>query len=372
MEEKGKKYFIYDMRIGIILYPYNEDKPGGLARTIFEWTKHMIEIAPEHEFIVFLKKEPKEQLRFSGTNWRYEVLRGGWYWMDGLRSASQTNVTIFQTPVLPLFYRVKNSVVIIQDFPYKYLKPNSVKEWFRNVFIGWYHGRSLRRADKIVAVSQSTKNDIVKFFNITERSISVVHMGFKSICDVKEVFVSLPEKFFLFVGVIKKRKNVLNVVKAFRLFLDKNPQCGYSLVMAGKSEGEYYKEVRRYIKDEGMEKNVIFLGYCNDGQLSFIYRRAVALLFPSIVEGFGFPVLEAMDCGIPVITSNFGGPSETGRDGAALLVDPFRPQEIADAMGRVTQDSDLRARVIAKGRERARAMTWVRAARELLTVIENV
>ena len=358
------------MTIGIILHPYGEDKPGGLDRTIFEWTKAMLEIDTVNEYIIFLKDKPKVLPELPGKNWRIEVLSGGLFWKERIKK-SEADVHIFQTPVLPFFGRPKNSVIITQDYPYKYIKSKNIKEWAKYKIIYFYHKLSLKRSDMIIAVSESSKEDTIKFFKIPEGKIKVVYMGYKKICAVSESEISLPKNFFLFVGVIKERKNFFNIVKAFELFKKENPESNYKLAAAGKTGNDYYKAVKKYIDDNNLSKEIIFLEYLNDSQLSYLYKRATILVFPSIVEGFGFPVLEAMSCGIPVITTKYQGPSEIVKD-AGILVDPNDILEISQAMSKLTKDESVRNDFIKKGYEKARQFSWQKSAESLLRELHGL
>ncbi len=357
------------MKIGIVLHPYGEDSPAGLARTIFEFTKGMLEIDSANEYIIFLKHKPKKEPMLPGRNWRVESLGGGRFWLEKLRRATPVDVCIFNTPVMPLFYRPKKSIVISLDFGYYYLGWKSIKGSLRDLATLIYHVWSLWRADHIVAISEATKRDTIKIAHVRPEKVSVVHLGYKKICDVVETPQTLPEKFFLFVGIIKERKNVFNIVRAFNEFRKKHK--GYHLAIGGKGEGRYYGDILSYITEEGLEKDIVFLGHLNDGQLSFIYRRAIALVFPTFIEGFGMPVLEGMSCGIPVITSNQSSLKEIGAD-AALLVNPYNPSDIARAMERLVIEPGLREDLIARGRRRAELFSWQRAAQEMLAVIKQV
>ena len=360
------------MKIGIILNPYGEVSPGGLARTILEWSRGMLQIDQENQYIVFLKSSPKILPDLPGNNWRMEVLGSGIFWLNRLRGASLADVYIFQTPVLPLFFKPKKSVIIAQDFPYLYprVRRPGIRARLRNLIVYFYHAFSLKKADAVIAVSDSTKDDLIKNFKVPENKITVIHMGFKKICDTPEVLVALPSKFFLFTGVVKERKNVLNIAKAFGKF-KKGDTNGYKLVLAGKTEGEYFMAVKKYLEEKNLSKEVIFLGFLNDGQLAHVYKRATALLFPSLVEGFGFPVLEAMDCGIPVITSNIFGPKELGGD-AAILVDPYNVDEMARAIQKLAADPALRDDLIKKGFLRAKKFDWKDTARKTLKLIYSL
>ena len=357
------------MRIGIVLHPYGEDQPAGLARTIFELTKGMLMVDQENEYIIFLKRKPRVVPELPGKNWSVHVLGGGLLWLDHLRKAPQCDVTIFNTPVLPFLYKPKRSLVLALDFAYYYFPPKGFKATLLNKLTFWYHKRVLERTDSIVAISQATKDDTVKLFGILPEKISVVLCGFKNVCATPETPMDVPETFFLFVGVMKQRKNVFNVVRAFRAMCEKYPD--YMLVLGGRACGEYVDDMKCYIAKEGIEKRVFFIGHLNDGQLSYVYRRAQALVFASFIEGFGYPVLEAMACGTPVITSKFTSLGEICQNNSALLADPASVDELADAMSRIASNPSLRNELIRNGTLRAKKFSWEKAGKEMLAVVKR-
>lgn len=358
------------MIIGIVLHPYGEDQPAGLSRTIFELTKGMISVDQKNEYIIFLKRTPRILPEFPGKNWRVHVLGGGLLWLDQLRRAPLCDVIIFNTPVLPLFYTPKKTVALALDFAYYYFPPQGLRATILNKLTFWYHGRSLRRADIIVAISEATKKDVIKLFHIPSERVHVVLCGFKNICAVAQQTISLPEHFFLFVGVMKPRKNVFNVIKAFRAICDTHPN--YSLVLGGRAQGAYVDEMNYFINKEGIGARVHFIGHLNDGQLSYIYRRARALVFASFIEGFGYPVLEAMACGTPVITSRSTSLGEICQNGSALLVDPARVEELAAVMDRVARDDTLVRELINNGHRQAAQFSWANAGKEMTDILISV
>ncbi len=206
-------------------------------------------------------------------------------------------------------------------------------------------------------------------FGIEGEKIKVVYPGFNAIGKLTSAPIAVPEKFFLFVGVIKERKNVFNVVKAFEIFQPKN--FGTHLVIAGKKSGVYYEEVEAYVRERGLTGSVHFIGFVTDNELSFLYQKAVALVFPSIVEGFGFPILEAMGAGLPVITSRGSSLGEIAGN-AALTVVPEHVEEIAGAMQKISTDGNLRAQLITLGKKRSADFDWNKCARETLKIITEL
>jgi len=376
------------MKIGIILHPYGEKQPGGLPRMIYQWTKAMIEVDAKNEYIIFLKEEPSCPPDFPGDNWRYEVLApleagrkrprlltrlgGGRFWLDRLRKKEKADVYIFNTPVLPLFWKPPRSIVIALDFPYKYLKPNSLKERIFNIFLGAYHNRSLRKADLVVAISKAAEEDVIKIFHVPEEKIAYIPQGYINICNVPEINVRLPNNFFLFIGAVKERKNVLRIVEAFSRFINDHPIEKYSLVLVGRYGGAYYGKIEKYAKDNNLSDRIIFLGHKNDGELSYIYRRAEAVVFPSIGEATGNPMIEGMYCGVPVITSNIFGPAELGSDDSAILVDPYNVEELTKAMETVVFDREKREDLIKKGREQVKKFRWPDAGKKMIEAAERL
>ncbi len=382
------------MKIGIILYPYDETKPAGLGRIICEFARAMIMAMPQDEFLIFVKGSPHATPDFPGNNWRVTALGSGFFWLDRLRSAPEVDIYIFNTPALPLFFKPRASIAIVLDFAYCHIAPSSLKEKLFSQILFWYHGYSLKKVDAVVAISEATRCDAIRLFGIPENKIKTIYFGFKNICALPPASINpirsqttmssavptesgqtsnginVPEKFFLFTGVFKERKNVLNIVKAYAIFHKHYPE--HALVLSGKAEGSYAEKIKEYIWTEGLSACVIMPGFVSDGELSFLYQHAEALVFPSKIEGFGFPVLEAFACGLPVITSNGSSLAELGKDNAALLVDPESPEEIASAMEKVISDSSLRQALIERGYSRAKEFSWGNTVHHFQELLESL
>lgn len=339
------------MKIGITLHPYGEKRPAGLGRAIFELIKAMLEIDQENEYAI-LSKDPNLDPDLPGSNWRVQNINNS-------RILKSLDVCIFNTPILPLrtyiWKNIKKTVVIAYDFAYLQYSPNP--------FLKLAHSFALKHADLIISISEATKKDLINIFKIPEEKIKVVYLGYNKICEVTPKPTSnLPEKFFLFVGAIKERKNVHGVVEAFKNYSDSGGQN--NLVIAGNGSGEYFEK----IKSMANGNKVIFLNQISDGQLSYLYQNAEVLLYPSFVEGFGLPILEAQSCGLPVITSNVSSLPEVAGDGA-ILVDPKNTLEIAEAMKKISLDSTFRQDLIEKGFLNAKKFSWQKTAQEILKLL---
>jgi len=234
-----------------------------------------------------------------------------------------------------------------------------------------------KRASGIIAVSESTKKDLIRLFGIPAEKIRVVHEAaagmFKPVSDrglleqTKRKF-SLPGKFVLFVGMMEPRKNIPVLIRAFKLFRDAgNP---YKLVIAGK-KGWLYEEIFSTIKKLRMENEVLFTGYIRDTELPAVYNCADMFVYPSEYEGFGLPPLEAMACGVPVITTRVSSLPEVAGAAAILLENPQDEKELAAAMEGVAANPGLRASLVKKGLERAGGFSWQKAARETVEVFRE-
>jgi len=288
--------------------------------------------------------------------------------------------------LLPRFSSVR-TVFTLHDLIFLF-HPETHKplnRWFLTLMMP----RFLRVADAVIAVSECTKRDAIRFYGIPEEKITVIYEGVnprfrpadpEAIAAVRARY-SLPEHFILYVGTIEPRKNLAALLEAFHHLLatcslrpapcDLLPAtCDLRLVIVGK-RGWLYEGFFHRLRELGLEDRVIFTGYVPDEDLPAIYSAADLFVFPSLYEGFGLPVLEAMACGTPVVCSDTSSLPEVAGD-TALLVDPTDVRALAAAMERALTDEHLRAEIRARGLGRAGHFTWEKAARGTLEVYLRV
>jgi glycosyltransferase involved in cell wall biosynthesis len=228
-----------------------------------------------------------------------------------------------------------------------------------------------------VTVSEYSRRDIINQFDVPEDKVDLVYNGanemYKPISEERKMEIrqarTAGSPYFLFVGSLHPRKNLTNLLKAFQLFRDEFKN-DYKMVIVGK---KFYLNKPM---DEQLEKmknsdDVIFTGRLSPEELSEVMGAASALTFVPYFEGFGIPLIEAMNCDLPVITSNVTSLPEIAGD-AALYAEPASPGSIRDAMVRVVKEKDTRAMLIAKGRERRAMFSWDKTAEGLWATIENV
>jgi len=231
--------------------------------------------------------------------------------------------------------------------------------------------RCIWRASKIIAASTATAKDITKYYNVPPERIVVAYDGFQDLSAMAQddsVIKPDMKPYFFFAGKVKLRKNVHQIVSAL-ISLKERTKLPCQLIIAGDYGGEYYRSMQQELREHGFIDSVHFVGYINGEQLHSLYLNAIAFVFPSLSEGFGMPLAEAMSLGVPVITSNISAMPEVVGE-AGLLVDPHSAEDISRAMESIFTDIELRKRVIQKGIEQAKKFSWDSAAGELMRQIE--
>jgi glycosyltransferase involved in cell wall biosynthesis len=237
---------------------------------------------------------------------------------------------------------------------------------------------STDNARHIIADSYSTKRDIVEYLKIPEEKISVIHLAVSDLFKPADPDMSgqvlsacgVDGPYLLYVGTLEPRKNVITILEAFHSCLESEPGFPYRLVIAGR-KGWLYEETFQRVKELKLEDRVIFTGYVDDQGLPVLYGNATAFIYPSIYEGFGFPVIEAMSCGAPVICANTSSLVEVAGD-AALTHDPMDVEKLTQNILKLTGDDVLRRETIEKGFENVKRFSWAKTAEQTLKVYSNI
>ncbi len=236
-------------------------------------------------------------------------------------------------------------------------------------------------ADALIAVSEFTRKDIINTFKVPETKVHTIHSGVNpfykrlertdaSITRLTSRDKRVAKPFLLFVGTIEPRKNISGIIKAFENLKNDPFHRELRLIIAGK-RGWLCDTIFKDAANAKWSKDIIFWGEASHEELRALYNLAEGFVYPSFFEGFGFPPLEAQSCGTPVITSNRSSlPEIVGN--SALLVDPWKISEIADAMNLVLKNEAVRNMLIARGTENVKRFTWGRASRSLLDIINSL
>lgn len=349
---------------------HNSTGLGNYSRTLLEG---LATFYPEHEYYLFNPKASKKYPKPPYPN-VHEVLPPGFLlkrfsslWRSRMVTADlkKLNIGLYHglSHEIPVGIGSTGipSVVTIHDLIFE-----RYPSQFSAVDVQIYRKKfryACTHANGVIAISRQTKEDIVTLYGINEDKIDVCYQSCdpafskkigKEKIEATRLKYNLPEKYFLSVGSIIERKNLLNICRALVLTKNRLP-----LVVIGDG-GDYKSEVLAFIREKGLEGRVIFLSdqvkqdaeFQRPTTFAAIYQGAEALIYPSFFEGFGIPVLEALQSGVPVITSNVSCLPETGGD-AAYYVDPASPEEIAAAMDTILSDAQLRTQMIEKGRAHA-------------------
>jgi glycosyltransferase involved in cell wall biosynthesis len=287
---------------------------------------------------------------------------------------------VYHSPSLDSLKKIKGKIVVtVHDMIYKTYPQSHTPQ---TVALSETNMQELvERAHKIICISNSTRKDLHKFFDLPTSRSCVVYNGvdhtiFYPIGDDEQeeannllAMHGIKGPYVLFVGTIEPRKNLDHLLKAFAILKKKHHYKGQLVIIGMK--GWMMDHVAKVILDLNISDDLVFTGYVSDDQLRLFYNRAQVFAFPSFYEGFGFPLIEAFSCGAPVITSNTSSCAEIAAD-AAVTIDPNSPEAIAEAAACIIQDKDFQERLRQKAFMRAKEFSFERMARETLAVYQEV
>lgn len=373
------------MIIGIDANEANVEKKVGISEYVYQLLLQFHAAASDNKkFVIYLKDKPREDFPKESPNWEYKVVGPHKMWTQmGLPLnlfLTKVKPDVFFSPghYAPRFSPVP-TVISIMDlaffhFPEYFTQKDlaQLKSWTNY---------SVKKAKAVITISDSTKNDIIKLYDVPDKKIHVVYLGIKNAVTLTPHIYPMQElqtkygiskDFILFVGTLQPRKNIQRLIQAFAELLKqkKYQDSPLQLVIVGK-KGWQYDEILAAPKKLGIEDRVKFLDFVPDEELVMLYKNALCFAWPSLYEGFGLPILEAMKLGCPVITSNVSSMPEAGGD-ASLYVDPEDTEDIAEKLDKVLSDPKLRSEMIEKGKKQVQKFSWEKTAKETLAVLEEV
>lgn len=347
----------------------------GSSAYVFELLVNLNKIDKDNDYVVYLSVNPTKDMPNESEKWKYKVLPARKLWtltaLSREFALKKPYYDAFWNPghYLPPF-APKNSIVSILDlsyvfFPELFAKGDLLKldKWSKY---------SAKKAKKILTISKSTKSDIIKEYKLDSGKIDIIYPGIVNLDSNKSLNMenlskkyNVSGKYILFVGTLQPRKNVLRLIEAFsKLNTDS------SLVIVGK-KGWQYEEILSAPTKFGVEERVKFLHNVTSEDLPSFYKNAEFFVLPSLYEGFGLPVLEAMQLGCPVLTSDISSLPEAGGE-AALYFDPKNVDDIKEKMQKVLDDKSLREKMIKKGNDQVKKFSWEKSAKETLAAIESL
>lgn len=361
------------MRIAVNTRFLLKNQLEGIGWFTYEVAKRLVQQHPEHQFIFFFDRAYEPEYIF-GSNVHPVVLfppaRAPLLWRWWFELSVPWALKKYKADVFLSFdgycsLRAKTpTVVVTHDVAYLHMPdqiPQKILRYYQK-----YTPRFLQRAERVVTVSEYSKTDILQHFQIPSDKIGVACNGckpeFQPLKDIDKQAVKLKyaeeQEYFLYVGSIHPRKNVHRLIQAFDQFKTQT-QSPVKLLIGGRFAWQTGEVKDAYDRSE-FKNDISLLGYVSEEELPKLTGAALALVYVSLFEGFGVPLLEAMHCDVPVITSNVSSLPEVAGD-AALLVNPYEVSEIATAVQKLYENSALRQDLIEKGKTQREKFTWEQA-----------
>ena len=372
------------MLIGIDGNEANVDNRVGVGQYAYNLLLNLYKLDKKNKYIIYLKEEPNSDLPKEKANWQYKIIKPKKLWS---RFALPLHFLIFGKK-LDLFFSPNHYsplfcpcpiIPTIHDLGYLKFKKQFTRKDLHQL-VNWTK-QSLKKAAHIIAVSNFSKNELIKTYQIDPNKINIAYNGVSSPPKltskqekaVLKKFKLKENNYLLYLGTLKPNKNIPFLIKSFSLFYKKeliksNYQKNFKLVIAGK-KGWLFKEIFSTVKKEKMIDHIVFTDYINDTQKWSLYKNAIATLLPSTYEGFGIPAIESMKIGTPVIASNIPPLKEILED-TAIFIDPHNQEDFCHKMTRITNPK-TRQEYSQLGRKQANKFTWQNTAKSVLKTFQK-
>ena len=375
------------MRIGLEITAAVQQS-GGIGRYVREMLSALSDIDQSNQYRLFYasKNRSNHTVLDLPENFRVRQLPVNDIWLARIWQRMRLplpvelitgSLDIYHSPDFTLPPTLRNIPTLLTVHDLSFLRtPESAAPGLRG-YLEVAVKRSVKLATHVLADSQSTKDDLIELYATPEDKITVLYAGvssaFRPVTDsnklmkVREHYKLGGKPFVLSVGTLQPRKNHVTLIKAFEQALSDSE---YNLVLAG-GQGWSYEEVHELVRSRALQHRVLFPGFVADEDLSALYSSADVMTFPSLYEGFGLPVLEAMACGVPVLASNTSCLPEVA-GGAAVFVNPRNVEAMSDALLKLVSNVDLRKTLREKGFERVEQFRWQSSAVKLLEVYRDL
>lgn len=375
------------MKIAIDIRPLLNKYHSGVQEYIINLLPNIFEIDNKNQYLLFSSGSSNKitNENFANIIKEYKNVKRQHLWLPNkiLNRLFQLKIyaldnflerpDLFFLPNISYFYLKKTPyVVTFHDLSFEYFP--EFYSWDRKIFHFLTRPKKIaQKADKIIAVSNSTKQDLIDLYHIAPEKISVIYSGINSRYEPQNRlktydlrFKRLPEKFILYLGTIEPRKNIENIIKGFEM-LKNYPDL--FLVIAGP-KGWKYDEVLKAAKRSLKKDKIIFFGPVSPKQRFYLYQKAKVFLWPSYFEGFGFPPLEAAIQNTPIIASNNSSLPEI-LEKNAVLIDAYRPEEIAIALEQILENKDI-GKILKTEHQKFKKFSWQKCAQETLKVLTSM
>lgn len=373
------------MKIAIQAADLDNGRIDGTRVYLLNVLKYLGKLSEKDEFFIYHKKSFNPELTPPNfSNYTIKKVSAPFLWTQ-TGFAWNIRKDKIETLWMPMhnipFFRRKGmkTIVTIHDLAFKKLPETFPK---KDLFkLNFLTDLAVKKADKIIAVSASTKKDILKFYpNISSESVKVIYHGFDAelfqknfsedkISEVLKNHELKAKSYILYVGAIQPRKNLKTLIRAFEIFKEENADSNLKLVLSG-GKAWSWKETMEVLEKSPQKDNIILTDKVPFDELAVLYRNASLFVFPSLYEGFGIPVLEAFASKIPVIVSENSSLPEVGGDGAEYF-NGSDAKDLSFKIKKILEDEALRDEMIRKGEEQLKKFSWEKCARETLEFLKS-
>ena len=354
----------------------------GIGTYVRNLLRQLALLDKETDYVLLCRREDADFAETLGENFKALTERAGQYSVTEQISVpihvGRTAPHLFHTPhyVLPALTPCR-SIVTIHDCIHL-LFPQYLRNRMAHIYARTMYWTAVHRASRILTVSEASKRDILRFFDVPQERVTVIPNAIdqafyenppeEEIDRVRERY-QLHDRFLMYAGNVKPHKNLERLIEAFGLLRHRGFE-NLKLLITG-SEISRYATLRRAVHRHNLHQYVRFLGFQSQTTLAALYRLADVFVFPSLYEGFGLPPLEAMACGTPVVVSNVSSLPEVVGD-AAIQVNPYDAGAIADGIHLVLSDAEVRRKLVAKGLTRSRLFSWQESAIRMHEIYQEV
>nr|WP_294898388.1 glycosyltransferase family 1 protein [uncultured Pedobacter sp.] len=358
------------MRIAVNTRLLIKNQLEGIGRFTFESLRRLVLSHPEVQFIFCFDRKFDSSFIFASNvkgiviypQARHPFLYYIWFQYRLKKILEQEKVDLLLSPdgFLPLNTNVK-TLSVIHDIAFEHF--NNGVDWLHQRYYKYYFPKFAKQASRIITVSQFTKADLVKTYQLNPAKIDVVYNGVSSVFKQTDRKLKDKTPYFIYVGAIHPRKNVLNLLKAFEQFKIQNPEFTHQLILVGRKSWQL-SAIVKYLKAMKFKSDVLFNKNIDDEDLNLLLNNATALIYPSVFEGFGLPVIEGFSCGTPVITSKNTAMEEIAQ-GAAHLFDAEDVNELTEKMYQQASGKAENQEKINLGFALAKQYNWDRSAAQI-------
>src|SRR3989344_104863 len=348
----------------------------GSNEAVFGLLNGLYSVDQENEYLIYLASPLLTDMPYPRDSWNYRIIPPTKFWtqwrlpLDLYLGNPKPDIFLSPSHYAPRFSPIP-TVVVVADLGYlKFTQYYTKKDYWQ--LKNWTE-YSIRKAAHIIAVSETTKKDLIEYYMLQPEKISIVYHGYKKKIFKKDLnktdIVSrlknykIDSPYILFLGSLRPTKNIERLIAAFDILRNKK----LKLVIAGK-KGWFYESVFTKVAELKLENRVVFTDFVSEEDLPYIISGAEVFTLPSLYEGFGIPVIEAMACGVPTLVSNVGGLPEIS-DNSAVIVDPYSIAEISAGIEECMKD---RKKLVEKGLKRVKFFDWNKSARNVISILRDL